>query len=101
MDVVAVHQGGDGVLFSLAAQNQALGFREILSLPPLSRLEWNMLISFFQLFARSPAGGTVLAIPDGSGFDAIERTAGVGGEYDSTPYKNVERVIRDNAFQMW
>ena len=80
MDVVAVHQGGDGVLFSLAAQDQALDLGQIFSLPPLSRPEGNVPVGAFELLFCGPAGGAVLAVPDGLGLDAVEGTAGVGGK---------------------
>ena len=53
VDVVAVHQGGDSVLFALAAQDEALDLGQVLALPPLAGPEGNVLIGLFQFFFRT------------------------------------------------
>lgn len=81
MDVDAVHQGGDGVLFALAPQDQALDLGEIFSLPPLSRPERDIAVGAGRFLFRGPVDGAVLAVADGFGLDAVEGAAGVGGKY--------------------
>ena len=81
VDIVGIHQSLHVVLRSLAAQHQPLFFRKVFSLAPRLRCKGDEGISLADLFSGSPARCSVLAIADRFGFDAVERAAGVVGEY--------------------
>ena len=72
MDIVCVHQGGDGIFLSNAAQHQPLLFGQVLTGAPLGHMEGNLLIGLPDLFGIGPARRTMLPIANGLGFDVVQ-----------------------------
>ena len=72
MDVAGIDHGSDAAMGELSSHHDALGFRQVLSLPPQLRLVWDMGIGLFDLPIRGKAGCPILAVPDCFGFDPVQ-----------------------------
>ena len=81
VDVIAVHQSGQPVLFSNAAQHQALGLWELLSLSPQGRPEGYPPVALADLLLGGPAGSSVLAVTHRLVLDAVQAAPVGEGSY--------------------
>ena len=72
MDIVRVHQRGDGVLLSDAPQYQPLCFRQILAGAPLAHMEGDVPVGLLDLLPVGPAGGSMLAVANRLGLDVVQ-----------------------------
>ena len=72
MDVIRVHQGGDGVLLPDTAQHQPLCFRQILAGAPLAHMEGDVPVGLLDLLPVGPAGGSMLAVANRLGLDVVQ-----------------------------
>ena len=72
MDVVRVHQSGDSVLLSNAAQHQPLLLGQILTGAPLGNMEGDVLIGLLDLFLVRPARRSMLAVANSLGLDVVQ-----------------------------
>ena len=83
MDVSGIDQGSDTAMGEFSSYHDALGFRQVLSLPPQLRLVWDMGIGSFDLRICGKAGRPILAVPDCFGFDPVQVIM-AGQEHDQS-----------------
>jgi hypothetical protein len=72
MEVAGIDQGRDTSMGKLSAHHNALGFRQVLPLSPQLRFVWDMGISLFDLHICGEAGGPILPVTHGFGFDPVQ-----------------------------
>ncbi len=72
MNIVRVHQCGDGVLLTCAAQHEPLFLGQVLPRAPLGHMERDVPVGLPDLLPVGPACGSMLAIANRFGLDVIQ-----------------------------